>query len=414
MPQLTSLPRVVITGLGAISPLGTGAERLWAGLLAGESGIREIQAFDTQPYSVHRGGVVPEFDPLDYMSPEIAARAGQASRYAIAATRLALDDARLDLTAYAPDRVGVCLGTTSAEIAAIEEATVIAHKAGPEAVPATLWAQVPASQIPGFVAAAFGFSGPNTLVPTACAAGNYALGFALDQIRSGRVDMMIAGGVDPFSQIAFTGFHKLASMAPDVPRPFSADREGMMVGEGAGVLVLETLDAARARGATIYAEVLGYGLSCDAHHMTAPHPEGRGAYDAMSRALAHAGVGASAVDYISAHGTGTPTNDKIETLAVQRLFGDRATQVPISSIKSMLGHTMGAASALEAIACVLAIRDGRLPPTANFRVPDPECAVDCVPNVARQAPVAVALSNAYAFGGNNAVIVLSRVEEAVS
>lgn len=404
--------RIAITGLGVISPLGTGVEAFWPALLAGASGIREVPYFDTSEFSVTRGGVVPAFDPLDYMDAALAERAGRASQYAVAATKLALADAGLAPGWLPAERVGVCMGTTSAEIAAIEEATERAFRGAAEGDLKAVRAQMPAWQIPALVGAAFGFAGPNALVPTACAAGNYAIGFGLDQLQAGRVDAMVVGGVDPFSQIAFTGFHKLGSMAPDVPRPFSADREGMMVGEGAGVLVLEPLDAALARGAKVYAEVLGYGLSCDAHHMTAPHPEGRGAYDAMARALASAGLQPDDVGYISAHGTGTQANDKVETLAAKRLLGVRAGAVPMSSIKSMLAHTMGAASALEAIACALALHEGQLPPTANYRVADPECDLDCLPNQARQAAVSVALSNAYAFGGNNAVIALRRVEGA--
>jgi 3-oxoacyl-[acyl-carrier-protein] synthase II len=277
-------------------------------------------------------------------------------------------------------------------------------------VPPAVLAQVPAASIPANVAAAFGFGGPNLLVPTACAAGNYAIARGLDWIRLGRADVLLAGGADPFSQIAFTGFHKLSSMAPDVPRPFSAGRAGMMVGEGAGVLVLETLEAARARGARIYAEVCGYGLSCDAHHMTAPHPEGAGARAAMTRALADAGVAPGDVGYVSAHGTGTEANDKAESLALRAVFGDDPP--PMSSIKGALGHTMGAASALEAIATALAVHHGVLPPTANWLEADPACDVDCVPNAPREAALAVALSNGYAFGGNNAVIVLAKPDRA--
>lgn len=405
--------RVVVTGMGAVSPLGVGVPTLWEGLLAGRSGISAITAFDTSAYEVHRGGVIPDFDGARGLDPASADDIGQAARLAIAATREALADSGL-AGHYAPEDVGVCLGTTNAEIQAIEAMTSAGHDAGagPDVAAPTVRRQCPASHIPGQVAAEFGFGGPNSLVPTACAAGNYAIGHGYDMIRQGRARAMVVGGVDPYSQVAFTGFHKLACMASDVPRPFAADRPGMMVGEGAGVLVLETLESAQKRGAPIYAEVLGYGLSCDAHHMTAPHPEGRGAVDAMTRALQASGLAPETVGYVSAHGTGTATNDRIETQAIKQVFGE-ATRVPVSSIKSMLGHTMGAASALEAIACVLAIRDGMVPPTANLNAPDPECDLDCVPNTAREARVDVALSNAYAFGGNNAALLVGRVKETV-
>lgn len=400
---------MVVTGVGVLSPFGVGVEAFWAGLLAGRSGISEIGSFDTSEYEVKRAGVLQGFDPLAFMDAETVRVAGRAAQFAIAAARMALDDARLDVAALEPSRAGVCLGTTVAEIAEIEAATEQAFREGPEAVAPALYARCAASTIPAHVAAEFGLGGPNMLIPTACAAGNYALGYARDLIRAGRADVMLAGGADPLSQIAFTGFHKLNSMAPDVPRPFSLGRKGMMVSEGAGVLVLEAYDAAVARGATIYAEVLGYGLACDAHHMTAPHPEGTGALAAMSQALGDAGLEAGQVDYINAHGTGTPANDKAETRAVKRLLGERAPRVPISSIKSMLGHTMGAASALEAIACVLAIRDGMIPPTANYEAADPDCDLDYVPNTARAAELSVVMSNSYAFGGNDASVLFGRV-----
>lgn len=406
-------PRVVITGLGAVSPLGLGADALWEGLLAGRSGIAEIDMFDTGEYGVKRGGVVQGFDPRAWMDADLADRAGRASQYAVAATAMALADAGLGRgEGLDPARVGVAMGTTGAEIHPLELAMVAAHRPGEAADAATLdptqLARVPAQAIPALAAAAFGFAGPNALVPTACAAGNYAIARGLDWIRLGRADVVVAGGADPFSQVAFTGFHKLNTMAPDVPRPFSADRKGMMVGEGAGALVLERLDRALARGARIYAEVRGYGLSCDAHHMTAPHPEGAGARRAMAEALADAGVAPAEVGWVCAHGTGTGANDAAESLALRAVFGPDAP--PMSSIKGALAHTMGAASALEAIAAALAVHHGMVPPTANWLAADPACDVDCVPNAPRAADVRVAISNAYAFGGNNAVIVLARPE----
>ena len=256
----------------------------------------------------------------------------------------------------------------------------------------------------------FDLHGPCLMIPTACAAGNYAIGYGFDLIRTGRVDFMLAGGADAFSRIPYMGFARLGAIAPERCQPFDKNRKGMVPGEGAAVLVLEPLDAAAARGAKIYAEVLGYGVSCDAHHMTAAHPEGDGAIRAMSAAMRDSGITPDDVDYISAHGTGTPTNDRVESLAVCKLFGDRAARLPMSSIKSMLGHTMGAASALEAAACALALDTGWIPPTINYEEPDPECEVDCVPNRARRTEPRVVLNNAYAFGGNNASLCLRRAE----
>jgi 3-oxoacyl-[acyl-carrier-protein] synthase II len=248
------------------------------------------------------------------------------------------------------------------------------------------------------------------MIPTACAAGNYAIGYGFDVIRTGRADSILAGGADPFSRITYMGFARLGAIAPDRCQPFDKNRQGMIPGEGAAILVLEALDAARARGARIYAEVLGYGVSCDSHHMTAAHPQGDGAMRAMAAAMRDSGVSLLDIDYISAHGTGTPTNDRVESLAVRRLFGEQADKIPMSSIKSMIGHTMGAASAIEAAACALAIDTGIVPPTMNYEVPDPECDLDYVPNQARRIDPRVVLNNAYAFGGNNASLCMARCE----
>jgi 3-oxoacyl-[acyl-carrier-protein] synthase II len=264
--------------------------------------------------------------------------------------------------------------------------------------------------IAAHIAREFRFAGVNIMIPTACAAGNYAIAHAFDVLRAGRAGLMLAGGSDSFSRITYTGFAQLGAIAPEVCQPFDRNRKGMIPGEGAGVIVLEPLAAAKRRGARIYAEISGYGLSCDAHHMTAAHPNGEGAVRAMQQALEQSGTGPEEVSYISAHGTGTLTNDRLETLAVKRLFRDAAYRIPISSIKSMLGHTMGAASAIEAAVCALAVFNDRIPPTVNLKNPDPECDLDYVPNCAREHTVRVAMNNAYAFGGNNASLVLRKCE----
>ncbi len=389
-------PGVVITGLGALSPLGVGVSPLWEGLLAGRSGIRPVRAFDTSAYDCHLGGEVPAFDPLAFMAAEVAGRLGRTSQFGIAAGRMALIDAGLDRPDA--DRTGIILGTTMGEVQEIE-----AHYT---AGALERLRKYPAAQIAAAAARELGLAGPNAVIPTACAAGNYSIGHAFDLLRDGRADVMLAGGVDVMAEIQYVGFGRLRSMAPDVPRPFSAGRAGMMVSEGAGVLVLERADDARRRGARMYAQVLGYGLSCDAHHMTAPHPDGTGAHAAMAAALAEAGLAPGEISYINAHGTGTPANDRIETLAIKRLLGDHAYRVPVTSIKSMLGHAMGAASALEAIVTALIIHHGRIPPTANYLGPDPDCDLDYVTDGPRYMPVEAALSNSYAFGGNNACLVL--------
>jgi 3-oxoacyl-[acyl-carrier-protein] synthase II len=302
------------------------------------------------------------------------------------------------------------MGTTSGEPQLVEHYNDIRKAQGLNAIPKELPPKYPCHVIPSNVAIEFGLRGPCVMIPTACAAGNYAIGYGFDSIRTGRTDLMIAGGADPFSRITYMGFARLGAIAPERCQPFDKNRQGMVPGEGAAVLVLEPLDAARPRGAKIYAEILGYGVSCDSHHMTAAHPQGDGAMRAMSMAIRESGVTREEIGYISAHGTGTPTNDRVESLAVRRLFGDRADRIPMSSIKSMIGHTMGAASAIEAAACALAIDSGLVPPTINYEEPDPECDLDYVANQARRIEPGVVLNNAYAFGGNNASLCMARCD----
>lgn len=404
--------RVVVTGIGAVTSVGTGRERMWAALLAGRSGTGPVASFDTGRYSVHVGGEVHGFRAEDYLRRLAPGELGRASQLAAAAARLALADAGLDdpeATAVDPVRAGVAMGTTSGEPREVERFDDRYVGDDLAAVGGEFIARYPCHNIAANVAAEVGFAGGATMIPTACAAGSYAIAHAADLIAAGRADLMLAGGADCFSRITFTGFARLGAIAPDVCRPFDRNRKGMIPGEGAAVLVLEPLDRARERGATIYAEVAGYGLSCDAHHMTAAHPEGTGAARAMERALAASGLAPDDVSYVSAHGTGTPTNDRLEAVALRRVFGERARRLPTSSVKSMLGHTMGAASAIEAAVCALACATDRVPPTTHFDEPDPDCDLDVVPNEARELVVAAAMNNAYAFGGNNASMIFSKV-----
>lgn len=404
-------PRIVVTGLGVVTALGADRKTFWKNLLDGRSGISEIRSFDTSAYSVHRGGEIHDFEPTRHLRRLDPERTGRASQLAAAAARQALDDA--GLTSGSPlvppsERIGVVMGTTSGEPREIERFDDAYVADDLDAVGSELVDRYPNHVIAGHVAAELDLAGPNVMIPTACAAGNYAVAWAFDALRFGRADAMLAGGADAFSRITFTGFARLGAIAPERCQPFDRNRQGMIPGEGAAVLVLETEERARGRGAEIYAEVAGYGLSCDAHHMTAAHPEGEGAARAMTEALAVTGINPDDVGYVSAHGTGTPTNDKLETIALQRVFGDDVKKVPVSSIKSMLGHTMGAASAIEALVCSLAVRDGVVPPTAHFEEPDPECDLDVIPNEAREIPVEWAMNNAYAFGGNNASVLFRR------
>lgn len=402
--------RVVVTGLGVVTSVGAGREEFWESLLAGRCGISVVESFDTSAFGVHHGGEVKNFDAARHLRRLDATRIGRASQFAAVAARMALADANVEPDSLDPLRAGVSMGTTSGEPLEVERFndSYVAKeldRVGPEFI-----GRYPCHLISANVAEELGFAGVNMMIPTACAAGNYAVAHAFDVLCAGRADLMLAGGSDAFSRITYTGFARLGAVAPEICQPFDRNRKGMIPGEGAGVLVLEPLKRAAARGARIYAEVAGYGLSCDAHHMTAAHPEGDGAARAMTRALEESGMRPEDVSYVSAHGTGTPTNDRLETIAVKRLFQEHAYRVPVSSVKSMLGHTMGAASAIEAAVCALAVHTDWIPPTINLEEPDPECDLDYVPNRAREHRVNVAMNNAYAFGGNNASLVLKKCE----
>jgi len=400
--------RVAVTGIGLVTPVGHGREAVWEALLDGRCGTGPVRSFDAAAYPVDRAGEIDGFEPADHLRHLDPAQVGRASQLAVAAAWQALDDAGLaDGGLPASERCGVVMGTTSGEPREAERFDDACVAGDLDAIEPGVMRRYPCHVIAANIAAELGFAGISAMIPTACAAGNYAIAYAYDLLSAGRAELMLAGGADAFSRITYTGFARLGAISPDVCRPFDRNRRGMIPGEGAAVLVLEPLDRALRRGAVVYAEVAGYGLSCDAHHMTAAHPEADGALRAMRRALAAAGARPEEVDYVSAHGTGTPTNDRLEALAVERMFGRRAP--PISSIKSMLGHTMGAASAIEAAACCLAVSSGRVPPTIHFEEPDPGCRLDFVPNVAREVPVELAMNNAYAFGGNNASLLLRKV-----
>lgn len=399
--------RVVITGLGVISSIGIGKDAFWTNLLAGKSGISPVNAFDTANYFTHNGGQVKNFRPEEYLSKEEAVRFSRASQMAVAAAQLAINDARLPQEYMSELKAGVCMGITSGPVQVIEHINelLIRH----EPLTETLAVQLPVQSGPAAIGKKLKIDGPSLLFSTACAAGNYAIGYGYDLIRLKRADMILAGASDPFSRISFTGFNQFSAVAPERCQPFDRNRKGMMVAEGAGVLLLESLENAKRRNAAIYAEILGYGLSCDGYHMTTSTVEGIAA--CMKNALQSTGIDAANVDFISAHGTGTLTNDRNECAAIKGVFGDRYRKIPVSSIKSMLGHTMGAASAIEAIACSLTIQNNIIPPTINYETPDPECDIDCVPNVARKQVVNIALNNSYAFGGNNASLVLKKFAE---
>jgi len=396
--------RVVVTGLGVVSSIGIGVQEFWKNLVAGQSGISDIEAFDTSDYSIHKGGEVKNFHPEHFIDKRKIKHLGRASQMAIAATRFALEDAGLKECDIG--KAGVLLGTTMGETQILEELDRIWVESGQSGLVEDLIVWYTSNNLSVNVATHFSCDGFNAVMPTACSSANYATGYGFDLIRQGEGEVFFCGGVDAFSRVAFTGFSRLLAMAPEKCQPFDKNRKGMMLGEGAGVLLLESLEHAQKRGAKIYAEILGYGLSCDAHHMTQPLEEG--IVCCMEKALKNAGVSKEQIDYISAHGTGTPQNDKVECAALKNVFGERSKAIPCSSIKSMLGHTMGAASAIESVACCLTIRDRVLPPTINFETPDKECNIDCIPNFAKERVTTFILNNSYAFGGNNAAMVLKK------
>jgi 3-oxoacyl-[acyl-carrier-protein] synthase II len=406
MPKDTGKRRVVVTGMGVVSPVGIGKEPFWQNLVAGKSGISDVERFDTSGFSAHRAGEVKDFTPSFFMPDGVWKAVGRTSQLAIASSKLALKDARLDKEYLSSRRAGAIFGTTMGEIPSLELIDKYWVSKSEDDIYISNVMKFPADNISNNVARFFGLKGSVCMIPTACAAGNYSIGCAFDLIRTGRADLMFAGGADSLSRIAYTGFSRLFAMAPEKCQPFDANRKGMILGEGAGVLLLEELGSAMKRGAKIYCEILGYGLSCDAHHMTAPHVEG--VMKVMEKAMKNSGIGKEDVDYISAHGTGTPMNDKTECEAIKKVFGEVSRKLCVSSIKSMLGHTMGAASAIEAITCALAIENGVIPPTINLETQDLECDIDCVPNVSRRRGVRVALNNSFAFGGNNACVVLTK------
>lgn len=397
--------RVVITGIGIVSAIGVGKKAFWEGLIAGRNGMSEVDVFDTSEFPCRRGAQVRDFDPSQYLSADSISRLSSVTQFATAAAKMAVEDSRLN-GHMEPERTSVAMGTTNGEVPLLEKACSIWVKEGYEQIDPQLIAMYPMHLIPAHVAMEFGAEGPLIMMPNACSAGNWAIGLGADLIASDQADVVLAGGCEALARGAFIGFNRSFAMAPEMCQPFDKNRKGLMPGEGAAVLVLESLELAQRRGAHIYAEVAGFGVSCDTYHITGPDPTGRGAVDATINALKASGLKPDDIDYVSAHGTGTKPNDRVETLATKKVFGDLAKRIPISSIKSMIGHSFGASSAFEAAACSLVIEEGIVPPTINYREPDPECDLDYVPNEAREHKVDAALSNAYAFGGNCAVLAL--------
>jgi 3-oxoacyl-[acyl-carrier-protein] synthase II len=395
--------RVVVTGIGLLTPVGEGKEETWSNMISGVSGVDEIRYIDTTDFRTHRGAEVKNFKFGKYSDNKKPI--GKASMFAIACGAMALEDARLDLAGVDPGKVGVCLGTTMGEIQVMEGYNDQFFSGGNGAHNLSNYS---CHNIALNVAENFGLEGPCYVINTACAAGIYSIGYAFDCIRNGESDIILSGGVDVFSRVALTGFNRLLASSPDFCRPFAKNRKGMIIGEGAAVLVLESEEHALKRGADIICEVSGYGTACDAYHMTAPHREGAGGIAAIKKALKGSGKRIEDIDFISAHGTGTPANDKIETNIIKKVFGEKAYEIPITAIKSMIGHTFGAASAIEAAICAMVINRGVIPPTINYDEKDPDCDLNYVTNVKKEKKVNITLSNAFAFGGNTAALILEQ------
>ena len=407
--------RVVVTGMGLVIPVGIGVETAWKNICAGKSGIGPLTRFDANGFETKIAGEVRNFNSELYIDKKEIKKMDLFIQYALAATKEAMEDAQLTITPENSERTGVIVGTGLGGLPSIERYHKILLEKGPGRISPFFIPMLIANLASGQIAIQFGAKGPNTCVVTACATGGHCIGDAFRAIVYGDAEVMITGGTEAnITPLTISGFNAMKALSTrnDKPtkacRPFEKNRDGFVVAEGAGVLVLEELQFALKRKAKIYAELIGYGYTGDAYHITAPSPDGDGAVRCMKMAIRDAGLKSEDIDYINAHGTSTPLNDFTETLAIKTVFGDHAKQVPISATKSMTGHLLGAAGSTEAIFTILAIRDGIMPPTINYEEPDPQCDLDYVPNVARRKPIKIAMSNAFGFGGTNATLIFRK------
>ncbi|WP_054030027.1 beta-ketoacyl-ACP synthase II [Desulfatitalea tepidiphila] len=407
--------RVVVTGIGLVTPLGIGVEETWSALIAGKSGVGEITRFDTTDYATKIAAEVKGFNAEDFMPKKDAKRMETFIAYAVAATRMAIEDSGLKIDSSNGHRVGVITGCGLGGLNMLEITARTVENAGPKRVSPFFIPLLIGNMAPGMISIQFGAKGPNSSIATACAAGGHAIGEAFEIIKYGKADAMITGGVESvITRTCIAGFGAMKAISTrnsdpqKASRPFDRDRDGFVVGEGSGILILEALEHAQARGAKIYAEITGFGMSGDGYHMTSPPPDGEGAARCMLAALEDAGLKPADIDYINAHGTSTPLNDLYETRAIKLAFGDAAYKVPISSTKSMTGHLLGGAGGIETVFTALVIEQGIIPPTINLDNPGEECDLDYVPHVARKADVANAMTNSFGFGGTNASLILKK------
>jgi 3-oxoacyl-[acyl-carrier-protein] synthase II len=407
--------RVVVTGIGLVSPVGIGIEENWSNLISGKSGIGPITRFDSSAFATHIAGEVKNFHPEDFISKKELRKMDPFLKFALVAAHYAMEDAKLKVEPEISSRVGVVMGCGLGGLFTIEESHKLILESGPKKVSPFFIPMIISNMAPGLISIYHGAKGPNLSLQTACAAGTHAIGQAYHLIRDGYAEAMITGGVEStVTVLAVAGFNAMRALSTrnDDPehasRPFDKERDGFILSEGSGILILEELDFARARGARIYAEIIGFGVSGDAYHVAAPAPDGEGAARCMQMALDDAGIKPSDVQYINAHGTSTELNDKYETQAIKTVFGDHAYKMAVSSTKSMTGHLLGAAGGVEAAYTTLTIYNQLMPPTINYEFPDPDCDLDYVPNVARKAKIEVALSNSFGFGGTNGTLVFKR------
>jgi 3-oxoacyl-[acyl-carrier-protein] synthase II len=416
METVSPHKRVVVTGLGVIASLGHNVPDFWASILAGKCGIDRVTLFDPKDHSSQIGAEVRNWDPAQHMDPKEARRNDRYTHFGFCAAKQAITDAQLDMTREDADRVGVIIGSGIGGMWTIENQHKVLMERGPRKVSPFMIPALISNMVGGLVAIELGARGPNFGVVSACATATHAIGESLRMIRSGEADVMVCGGAEAsITPLAYAGFCSMKAMSTNnenpqkASRPFDLNRDGFIMGEGSGVLVLESLEHALARGARIYCELSGYAATCDAFHITQPDPDGKGLSLSMSRALSDARMRPEEIDYINAHGTSTPYNDKFETLAIKKVFGDHARKLMISSTKSMTGHLLGAAGGIEAVISVKTLETGEVPPTINLETPDPDCDLDYVPNVKRSANVRTVLSDNLGFGGQNAALVFRKM-----
>jgi 3-oxoacyl-[acyl-carrier-protein] synthase II len=401
--------RVVVTGMGMVSAVGNDLPTFWQSLKEGRCGIGPITIFDTSAYRSHNGGEVKGLSPEKHFSLKELRRLSRCDQFGIIAARQAMQDSGIEKAEIDRERFGIILGADSGGIFSVEQYFRALYTHASTRPSPSLLLSFSLATTTDHIAQVLDLRGPRTTTATVCSSSSAAIAFAYDAIASGAAELMVSGGSDSLCEVTYAGFNSLRAIDPAGCRPFDKNREGLSLGEGAGILILEELEHAQARGARIWGEVLGSGICAEAHHLTAPEPSGEGIARAIRLALGDAGIAPEAVDYINAHGTATPVNDVVETRGIKKTFGERAYEIPVSSIKSMIGHCLGSAGGIEAVATLLSLRGGVIPPTINYATPDPECDLDYTPNEAKEKDIHIAISNSFAFGGNNVCLVFGRI-----